>query len=244
MRRLFVPLAASVMLVAMQSSLAEVRVVNSMSVSAQEEQKRQEQTSREQARAISEVHQQLQMLQEEVMMLRGMFEEQQFELEQIKQQQLDNYVDLDRRIGELGDRRPTADAPSAADTNAQAAYQAAYQLIPERKFEQARMAFESFVNQYNQSPLAANGYYWLGELYIIDGDKNKAKAAFRTILNDFPGHNKYPEALYKMAVINHEQGDRMTARQQLETLIEQSASLSASATTVAKARDFLQKNYP
>jgi TolA-binding protein len=41
---------------------------------------------------------QSQVLQEEVQMLRGMVEELTYELQQVKQRQMDDYLDLDRRI--------------------------------------------------------------------------------------------------------------------------------------------------
>lgn len=44
---------------------------------------------------------QLQVLQSEMMQLRGMVEEQAHHIEQLQQRRLDDYVDLDRRIGEV-----------------------------------------------------------------------------------------------------------------------------------------------
>lgn len=44
---------------------------------------------------------QLQVLQSEMMQLRGLVEEQAHHIEQLQQRRLDDYVDLDRRIGEL-----------------------------------------------------------------------------------------------------------------------------------------------
>lgn len=49
---------------------------------------------------------QVQQLQDEVRQLRGLVEEQAFELESIKRRQRDQYLDLDQRISELGDGQP------------------------------------------------------------------------------------------------------------------------------------------
>lgn len=51
--------------------------------------------------ANAEMFYQLQTLQQEVQSLRGTLEQQQFEINKLKQQRLDDYIDLDRRIGEL-----------------------------------------------------------------------------------------------------------------------------------------------
>ncbi|WP_041523083.1 YbgF trimerization domain-containing protein [Gilvimarinus agarilyticus] len=49
----------------------------------------------------AELFYQLQALQQEVMTLRGLVEEQAFELKRLKQQRLDDYLDLDRRVSAL-----------------------------------------------------------------------------------------------------------------------------------------------
>lgn len=49
----------------------------------------------------AELFYQLQTLQQEVMELRGLVEEQAHELQRLKQQSLDNYLDLDRRVSAL-----------------------------------------------------------------------------------------------------------------------------------------------
>ncbi|MGB2466418.1 MAG: YbgF trimerization domain-containing protein, partial [Porticoccaceae bacterium] len=56
---------------------------------------------------------QMQVLQEEVQMLRGMVEELNYELQQLKQRQMDDYLDIDRRL--------SAQVPGAAAGNPVAA---------------------------------------------------------------------------------------------------------------------------
>lgn len=227
---------------------AQVKVVESVSVGDQQRLAERQQQAEEQQRANAQLFYQLQTLQEEVLRLQGVLEEQNYELQQLKQQQRDDYMNLDRRLGEIGQSPAaashSASAPQAGSEDYAKAYQAAYDLIPQRKFADARTAFEAFVAKYSDTPYTGNAYYWLGELYIIEADNSKAKDAFRTILTRFPGHNKYPEALYKTATINYEQGDKTTARQQLDTLIKQYGDIQSSADVIGKARTFLQKNYP
>ncbi|WP_373095864.1 tol-pal system protein YbgF [Zhongshania sp.] len=49
----------------------------------------------------AEIYQQLQQLRQEMMTLRGIVEEQEHQISQLKQQGLDRYIDLDRRLGSL-----------------------------------------------------------------------------------------------------------------------------------------------
>ncbi|MEX1666799.1 tol-pal system protein YbgF [Zhongshania arctica] len=80
------------------------------------------------ARGIEgEMYQQLQLLRQEVMALRGTVEEQGYQLRQLKQQSLDRYIDMDRRLtaGSPVDRSLDATAAdpmvAASTTDAEAA---------------------------------------------------------------------------------------------------------------------------
>lgn len=67
---------------------------------------------------------QVQALQEELRVLRGLLEEQSYELENLKRRQRDQYVDLDQRISEMRDGlpvRPASGSSGTASTNAAAA---------------------------------------------------------------------------------------------------------------------------
>lgn len=64
--------------------------------------------------ATGDLYYQVQVLQEEVRDLRGMVDEQANELRRLRQQQMDDYQDLDRRIGGgFGQSETPADAPRA-----------------------------------------------------------------------------------------------------------------------------------
>ncbi|MDO3382122.1 YbgF trimerization domain-containing protein [Gilvimarinus algae] len=60
----------------------------------------------------AELFYQLQTLQQEVMNLRGMVEEQAFEIKRLKQQRLDDYLDLDRRVSALTTGGSFSSAPA------------------------------------------------------------------------------------------------------------------------------------
>lgn len=140
---------------------------------------------------------QIQRLQEELMRLNGKVEEQAYELNSLKEQSLQRYMDLDKRLG--GASAPsTSSAPSTQTSspagstdaiNAAApvtapvapsgatpgveqpgeadAYRAAYGLVQGRQFEQAVPAFQQFLQRYPDGVYTANAHYWLGELYLV-----------------------------------------------------------------------------
>ena len=140
---------------------------------------------------------QIQQLQQEVMRLNGRVEEQAYELSTLKEQSLQRYMDLDKRISSGGApaasteptaQSPTATAPVAEGINAAGtpaapeapnttpgveqpgeadAYRAAYAMVQGRQFAQAIPAFQQFLQQYPGGVYAANAHYWLGELYLV-----------------------------------------------------------------------------
>ena len=72
--------------------------------------------------AAGDRYYQMQVLQQEVQMLRGMVEELNHELQQLKQRQMDDYLDIDRRLSAIVSSAPANSAPanSALANNAPA----------------------------------------------------------------------------------------------------------------------------
>lgn len=228
----------------------------------------QRQVARNQAQpavsASGELFYQLQLLQDEVMKLRGVVEEQGEQLRQLKQQRLDDYISLDRRISGMGggsvplatDAPPSAasgggidaskaPAPSVARTVAspgeEQAYRDAYALIQARSFPQARSAFESFVQQYPNGDYAGNAHYWLGELYLLEGDSDTARKHFETLLAQFGDNRRVPDAMFKLGRIYHQSGDKARARDMLDRVVNEYAG--SDSTAPQQAREYLQQNF-
>ncbi|MFQ3324255.1 MAG: tol-pal system protein YbgF [Pseudomonadales bacterium] len=196
----------------------------------------------------------VQQLQQEVRDLRGILEEQQYAIRRLQQSRLDDYRNIDKRLLELQQggvaAQPTTPAVANPDVtpievtaiDAKQAYDDAYANIKKQDFEQAVIAFEIFIPQYPESTYAGNAYYWLGELYVLRGDLDLAKASYLSLLENFPAHRKVPDASYKLARVYHEQGNGSEAKALLEKVIAD--NVGESSGTVQLVKDFLSKNYP
>ena len=70
------------------------------------------------ANSQGELFYQLQLLQQEVMQLRGLVEEQSHQLQKLKQQGMERYIDVDRRLGQLAGQavNPASATQSATTT--------------------------------------------------------------------------------------------------------------------------------
>ncbi|UGB38677.1 tol-pal system protein YbgF [Frateuria soli] len=87
---------------------------------------------------------------------------------------------------------------SAPDGNAQAAYDAAFQALRGGDYAQASRGFRSFIQQYPDTTLTPNAWYWLGESYYVTMNYPVALEAFQRLLSQFPQSEKAPDALLKV----------------------------------------------
>jgi len=172
--------------------------------------------SRTESSAQTEMFLQLQQLQEEVARLRGLLEEQQNALSRVQRESLERYQSLERSLSSAASApapaTPAAAAPPAGDTadappaapvadveKEKLYYEAAFDLIKTRDFDQAEQALSGFLHSYPDSTYAANAQYWLGEVYLVKGELEPARAAFAAVAEKWPNHSKVPDALYKQA---------------------------------------------
>lgn len=91
-------------------------------------------------------------------------------------------------------------SPIASTSKATAKYEAAYALIQDKKYKDARSAFDMFLKEHPNHVLSANAKYWLGETYYVDGDYGQAARAFAQGFQKFPDSAKSPDMLLKLGL--------------------------------------------
>ncbi len=203
---------------------------------------------------MGELFYQLQLLQQEVMELRGKVEEQEYQLRQLREQSLERYLDLDQRMksgavsgGEAstsaGSSGGTVVAPQQELPGESDAYRAAYSLVRSQQFGDAIAAFRQFLVDFPGGKFAPNAHYWLGELYLVQSppDDESARREFNLLLEQYPDNGKIPDALYKLGKIYFDRGNRERARGYLDRVINEFGDSGSSA--VKLARDFISQNY-
>jgi len=202
-----------------------------------------------------ELFYQLQLLQQEVMELRGKVEEQEYQIRQLREQSLERYLDLDQRLksGGVPAAAGTASTAGASNTATPApqqelpgesdAYRAAYSLVRSQQFNDAVAAFRQFLVDFPGGKFAPNAHYWLGELYLVQvpADDESARRAFNVLLEQYPDNAKIPDALYKLGKIYYDRGNRDRAREYLDRVVNEFGDSGSSA--VKLARDFISQNY-
>jgi tol-pal system protein YbgF len=196
--------------------------------------------------AQGELFLQLQQLQEEVARLRGTLEEQQYEIQRLKQESLERYQDLDSRLSAAPQSpapapvAPADGAANAAPVQAPAAsaapgdpakeklfYDAAFDLIKAKDFAKADQAFSAFLRKYPGSQYAGNAQYWLGEVKLAQGDLQGAGRAFAQVSQSYPQHQKVADSLYKLADVEQRLGNAAKAKGILQQVVAQYPGTSA-----------------
>lgn len=224
---------------------AQVRVVDSSPQSVRSGVNRQQESIEQK----TESYNQVQSLLQEVSELRALVEEQGHEISRLKQLQLDNYVDLDRRVsfltGKAKDTAAVADSTTFTDSVAPVSngvseadeYKAAYDLLRQRQVDQSMAAFKEYLKKYPSGEFAANSCYWLGEIFLLNNQLPQARDWFAKLLQDFPESNKVPDAKFKLGKVYHLMNDKKRAK----PLLDDAASGLGDSARLAK--QYLKDNF-
>ncbi|VAW54424.1 hypothetical protein MNBD_GAMMA06-850 [hydrothermal vent metagenome] len=204
---------------------------------------------------LREQTQTVQSLREEVSALREQIEQQEYELESMKQRQRNLYLDMDRRISnaEAGGRNnasftapvPPPNTPGgntvvpvvAGDVDGQATYSRAFALLKEGQYEQSIKAFEIFRKNYPNSKYADNAQYWLGEANYVSRDYKKALSEFQQLIAQYPESSKNSGARLKIGYVYFELKNWSAAREALQQVV----TLYPDTTVAKKATERLQR---
>ena len=119
-------------------------------------------------------------------------------------------------------------APSAKETPPAVAdpasekqvYDEAFSALKDGRYAESARRFQSFIDQYPNSDLTGNAYYWLGESYYVTQNYRVALETFSTLLSRFPENQKAPDALLKNGYCEYELKQWDAAETTLNKVIE------------------------
>lgn len=195
---------------------------------------------------LAELFMRLQRLEQEVASLRGQLEEQGHELKRLKQQRMDDYLDLDRRISGKGAAAPSNNGDDGNHSSStgkpisageRSSYKTAFGLLKQQKIEQARTAMLKHLDNYPDGSYAPNAYYWLGEIYLMQNQLEMARQRFASLLDKYPENRKVPDAKFKLGQVYFQMGDKVKAKR----LLSEVAGSKTSA--AAPARQYLKRHF-
>lgn len=94
-------------------------------------------------------------------------------------------------------------------------YQQAYEALRNGHTAQAIAQFNVLLGKNPKGEYANNAQYWLGEAYRVNQDIDSARRAFNSVIENYPGSAKVPDALLKLGTIEVEQENPVKAREYL-----------------------------
>ena len=198
---------------------------------------------------------QIQILQHEVMQLRGLVEEFTYRLNRMRDTQDKRYLELDARFQGMDaklnnlslpakpapvDVAPVTVVPNAVDIqDEKTLYDTAQELIRNRQFDLAISQLKAVITQHPDGAYTPNAYYWLGEVYIakLDPDLEGARQALEQVIQFFPEHRKVPDAAFKLGQVYNLMGDCVRARDLLEQVVELHQGKSVATLSESYLRD-------
>ena len=210
-------------LLAATPAMAESRASLGERVTALETQVQQNQTQQ----SIAQLNR-IAQLEADLKDLRSQVEQLQNDNAQLKQHDRDQYIDLDGRLNRLEggtsagaaaaagrppvttSAAPGSSAPGSAaasvpaasgaanPANEQQSYDAALSAVRSDQYADAARRFQAFVQQYPNSALVSNAYYWMGESYYVTQNYQLALDAFKIVITRYPESPKTPGALLKL----------------------------------------------
>ncbi len=119
----------------------------------------------------------------------------------------------------------------------QEAYQKAFNLLRELRYDKAGLAFRAFLEKYPNGRYAHIAQYWLAEASYAQRDFKTAIIDYQTLIDNYAGSPKRAEAMLKIGYSYYELKDYPKAQAVLEQLL----ATYPSTTEAGQAQNLLQK---
>ncbi|GIU49755.1 tol-pal system protein YbgF [Shewanella sairae] len=179
-----------------------------------------------------QMQQRLETLQQEVLDLRGLSEQQSYQIEQMLQRQRQLYEDIANLSAKPAAPVVVNAAASATTVSSSLGETASYEqavnlVLKEKKYEEAIPAFAQFIQNYPNSTYAPNANYWLGQLLYNKSEFVGAAKAFTTVVEKYTDSGKRGESLVKLGMIAEKTGDKAKAKAFYQKVTKEYANSAA-----------------
>jgi tol-pal system protein YbgF len=102
----------------------------------------------------------------------------------------------------------------------QISYLAAYDLVKNKRYDDALIAMQTFVSKYPQGGYTANAQYWLGELYMVKKNYPQAIEHFEIVLKHFSSSSKAAACSLKIGYALAASGKKADAIERLQQVLK------------------------
>ncbi len=226
-------LSAAILLSIGAATAAPAPVADISSGSTDERVARLERILKAKQQSEFQTQQRLDTLQQEVLDLRGLTEQQNYQIEQMLQRQRQLYDDI-ANLSTKSVQTPVTSSASVSSSGSSstlsetASYEQALNLVlKQKRYDEAIPAFSAFTKNYPNSTYSANANYWLGQLLYNKGEFTSAKEAFSTVVERFKESNKRGDSLVKLGMIAEKTGVPSSAKSYYQRVLKEYANSAA-----------------
>jgi tol-pal system protein YbgF len=139
------------------------------------------------------------------------------------------------------DSAATSDAAADVDPHAErAAYERAFNLLKEGRYDLAVAAFKTFVQSFPKGHFIDNAQYWLGEANYVQRHFKVALVEFDKVVKNHPTSPKRADALLKMGYTYQELGQNDKARMSLNEVVMNYPNTTAARLAKTRLQDLKQ----
>jgi tol-pal system protein YbgF len=125
---------------------------------------------------------------------------------------------ISRPARSVDDKKPVLPMP-ARRMGEQMKYREALLKLNRKQFADAENAFQGFLQAYPGSQYADNASYWLGEIYYINEEYEKALKVFNNIVGNYPKSPVLADAHLKIGYLHFHNQNWLEARQELSQVL-------------------------
>ncbi|NOQ17432.1 MAG: tol-pal system protein YbgF [Methyloprofundus sp.] len=207
---------------------------------------------------------QINSLQTEMQQLRGLVEQQKYELSNLKKRQQSIYIDMNSRFQQLtpasggilteGDLAiPIAERRAAVPVSPfvkqvvpkkkkvtlseKALFDAAFENVRDIHYKQAIVQFKQFLVDYPAGEYSDNAQFWLGSVYRVTNDIPAAKASFEAVTVNYPKSDKASVALFELANIYMGENNKPEAKKLYTKLVKDYVGSTSAKMAQKKLRE-------
>lgn len=113
----------------------------------------------------------------------------------------------------------TAMAPTTVTLGEQDAYDQAFNMLKQSRYEEAAEEFANFLRQHRNGQLTDDAWYWMAEAHYVTRDFERALIGFNTVVSYFVNSPRIPASRLKIGYIQYEMSDYEGSRETLTQLL-------------------------
>lgn len=147
-------------------------------------------------------------------------------------------VDMNHANKQISNDRKSMLPNSAPSPAAERAYQAAFQLLKTKQYNEAIEAFETFNKKFPNDLNVANADYFLGQLYLLQGQADAAIKFFKRFISRYSQDARVPDAMLQCGLAYFAKGDKAMAMELFEKIIQQYPDSKAAQSAQARLQQF------